>query len=126
MIKATVTGDVQVDMKLARIADKVRARVIRQAIRPFAEDVLRRARLKAPVRSGRLRLKYRIRNYKRSRRGVTQIGLRIGTTVPYAAWQEFGTKHHSSQKHLRPALYDYDEQYLRKAQVAVRQIIQET
>ena len=58
----------------------------------------------APVDTGTLR---RSITYEVGRRGIDQY-VRIGTNISYAVFQELGTRYHSANPFLRPALSDIE------------------
>lgn len=71
----------------------------------LAEIAEREAKLRAPVRTGRLR-----NGIKGSASEDTLI---LGTDVPYAVYVEFGTRYTRAQPHMRPGMQAAIDQYER-------------
>ena len=114
-VRINITGNYEIDLEMAKVADRMKRKLIQAALRPTGQQVLAEAKAKVPVDTGALQKSIRLRNY--SRRG--KVGVSIFSRRPYGAYQEFGTKRSAMQKHLRPALYDRRTQYVSAARRAV-------
>jgi HK97 gp10 family phage protein len=92
-----VTGDKELDKKLAGLTLKLQKKLTRQATRKAAKEiVLPAARANAPVDTGELEESLKVRAIKRSRNRIGHMvtvgdGLGVGDTF-YAAALELGTK----------------------------------
>lgn len=69
-------------------------------MREASRHLRREIQTRAPVETGRLRDSYRV-EVQNGPDGPTG---HIGTDVPYAVHQEYGTRFQSGQPHVRPAL----------------------
>ena len=91
-----ITGDKELDRKLAELPDKVERKVFRQAVREGAKQFLAPARALTPVLSGQLAASLKVRAGGRSRKFkgvsatvITEEGFFRGKTF-YGAFREFG------------------------------------
>ena len=78
------------------------------AIRDLAKEL-------APVRTGRLRISIFM--------NIVEWTLRVGATVPYALFQEFGTRYIQARKFLRNAIAAYREQVVPRIGAAIQEAI---
>ena len=76
-------------------------------------NVTRRAKLRAPVDTARLRNSISYKTFERNKNNdkptslvPTQFEGYVGTNVDYAIYQEFGTRFQAPQSFLRPAAVD--------------------
>jgi HK97 gp10 family phage protein len=97
-LTVVLTGDKELNAKLAALTGKQAKEAIRKAARPALQVTLQAARSLAPIRSGSLRRSLKIRTIRRSR---TRVGMRLTTSKSdnqysgktfYAAFQEWGWK----------------------------------
>ena len=95
--KQTLTGDREVDKKLAEFDGSIR-KAVSKATRAGAHVVAAAARILAPVDSGELEQSIKVRALKRSRQFTAAHGISAGARfrdaiLPYyAAFIEFGTR----------------------------------
>jgi len=90
-----VEGLPELRQKLSQLDDGLKRRV-QDAMRFEAEAMKNVARARCPVRTGRLRdsIYAKVRNWS----------IRLGAAVPYAVYQEFGTRYVRARRFLRNAV----------------------
>jgi HK97 gp10 family phage protein len=108
-VTMVLTGDLELNKKLAALTDKQAKEAIRKAARPALQGTLATARSLAPKRTGALGQSIRIRAITRSR---TRVGARVTTNSSsslfrgrtfYGAFQEYGWKTGSRKNQLEQA-----------------------
>ena len=106
-----VTGDKEVDRKLAALEPTVQRKVGRKALRQAVKAiVLPKAKADAPIDTGALESSLTVRAMPRSRKArigyvvQTRDGAFKGAQF-YGGFQELGTKYMEADPFLRPALY---------------------
>lgn len=94
---------VKVDMrKFMQVCDKLPAVVEKEAdkeIGEFCKDVVRNAKLRVPVDTGKL--KWSIRQHKDKKGHTIEAG------APYASYVEYGTSKMRPQPYIRPSINVY-------------------
>jgi len=109
-------GAAELERLLRRTPKRIQGRVVRNATRAGAVIFRRKAKAKAPKRSGQLRRGI----IMRSRRGRDRdefrvvVGLRSGKRSAggafYGLFEEYGTKHHRARPFMRPAFDEGKDQ----------------
>jgi len=98
-LKINVKGQEQLNKKLAQLQAKSDGK-LKEVLTKSVIEVERKAKLKSPVDTGRLRASI---THEVSKLRSQHIG-RVGTNVEYAPYQEFGTVKIKAQPYLLPAL----------------------
>ena len=89
-----VTGLREIDVRLQRLAPKVKKKIMRKAMRQSMKPILQQAKANAPVATGATKKAIKIKAAKRSRKSIG-IDVRIGEDTYkgdqyYASFIEFG------------------------------------
>jgi HK97 gp10 family phage protein len=111
-----IEGIPELRQKLSQLDNSMKARV-HDAMRFEAETMKNVARARCPVRTGRLRdsIYAKVRNWV----------VRLGATVPYAVYQEFGTRYIRARRFLTNAVELRMPLLINRINHAVNQAIKE-
>jgi len=112
-IRVEIKGSKELQNALKKIPKNATRRSLAKAAKAGAEPILRSAKQKAPVDTGRLRDSLRSTfAYQSSRAVRVQVASSLkpkkGSWHSYDYYQEFGTSFHPAQPFMRPAV---DEQH---------------
>lgn len=112
-IRVEIKGSKELKNALKKIPKNATRRSLAKAAKAGAEPILRSAKQKAPVDTGRLRDSLRSTfAYQSSRAVRVQVASSLkpkgGSWHSYDYYQEFGTSFHPAQPFMRPAV---DEQH---------------
>ncbi len=112
-IRVEIKGSKELKNALKKIPKNATRRSLAKAAKAGAEPILRSAKRKAPVDTGRLRDSLRSTfAYQSSRAVRVQVASNLkpegGSWHSYDYYQEFGTSFHPAQPFMRPAV---DEQH---------------
>ena len=112
-IRVEIKGSKELQNALKKIPKNATRRSLAKAAKAGAEPILRSAKQKAPVDTGRLRDSLRSTfAYQSSRAARVQVASNLkpegGSRHSYDYYQEFGTSFHPAQPFMRPAV---DEQH---------------
>lgn len=116
-VEFKLEGFKELDALLTQLPDEIAKKVVEQTVRAGAKVVLDAAKLKVPVRTGRLKKSLSIKkntaafkNYGSVKYAVgANLSARKGTTAPHAHLVEFGTVKTAAKPFLRPALEENRE-----------------
>ena len=112
-IRVEIKGSNELKRALKKIPKNATRRSLGKAAKAGAEPILKSARQKAPVDTGRLRDSLRSTfAYQSSRAARVQVAPNLkpegGSRHSYDYYEEFGTSFHPAQPFMRPAV---DEQH---------------
>lgn len=100
-----LTGDKALDAKFKSLAIGLQKKILREALRPAAKEILDEAVRRAPKRSGALAKSLKVKAAKRSRKTKDRVSFNVITAQGwfkgetfYAGFQELGWKRGSRKK----------------------------
>ncbi len=129
-----ITGDDEVDFKLAGMLSRVQTKLVRKATREIAKPVRDSAKAWAPYETGELAGSIKVRALKRSRKNKDSVGARVITSdtdslfsgeTYYGAFQEFGTEHMEANPFLLPAMLENERSAKSMFTKAMREIVKQ-
>lgn len=121
MPKVTITGDKRIDRKLGKLSGADAKKVLRRALRRAVKPLQAAAKADAPVDTGRLQAKIKVRAMKR-KKGRLGVVVQVDQTdleKPYAAVEEFGDRERSGDHFFEDAFEDRAESVRSEAIVEI-------
>lgn len=100
----TIKGVDKLEAKFAKLKERTRGEILKNAVRAGALPIQTAAVIKAPIEFGTLKRSIHTEIVNAS---ATHAEAEVGTDLEYAPYQEFGTSKMAAQPYLRPA---FDEQ----------------
>ena len=112
MTKLTMTGGPELERALKELGGQIAGRLGANAARAGGREIVKAAKARAPVKTGRL--KGSIRVFSGTKRQGSTIEIAVGSDVFYARLLEFGTAHIPAKSFLRAAADEQGQQAVDK------------
>ncbi|GAJ04189.1 unnamed protein product [marine sediment metagenome] len=106
----TITGIKEIDKKLLSLEPKLAKKILRSSMRKVAKKV--RGDIDFPTDEGDLKRNVKIRAGPRSRSSI-MMDIRSTEDIPYASFQEYGTKHIEGKGFMRES-FEKNKEWAKK------------
>jgi len=110
-----IEGIEELERKM-NIADREITIRVHRVLYDLGVSIRNLAKALAPVKTGRLRISIFM--------NIVGWVVRIGATVPYAVFQEFGTRYIMAKRFLRTAIEAYQDQVVPRIREAIQEAIE--